>query len=684
MHVTRLCLYISALVAALVLGAYLFALVANAQTTVAERDLRPDMRRALTSRRRDSAAPARKGGYIPLKSRSDLEARTRAAPDPTGHRARPTARAAPRRTSVNPLAALTKPIRAGTTLSRVLHTSQLSLTTAAGTNEQLADQTGDLIADERTRFDARGGSFDITVGRSGARYEVYSAIDDRGTSNTSDDVPVGALVAALDTNGDYVRDSSSTFDLERDFRLPSAVAVVSGISKAGREFVVVSSSGYFNSTDPNDPDNEPSAGVVLLVRDSATGGFDGLRSRELIRVGSNQLNNANALALLPGNDLLIADFDSNELRVVRDTDNDGVPDTLDPTPYFSYRFSDDAPLDIAANSRGVVFSHSFGNDAVLLALDDTNGDGRADLAEVVVEGLSLDNNLILHGLSVDRVGSVYVIEDAAGAADTKESGGNGGPPRVSAFPDPSLNGFLSDGVIYTAADNPDSQALSGLSFGIDPLLAAVNRLTLVNSASLRGPATFDGLASVLGTGLTLGARGASASEASARGVRVSVEGRSVPVLSFSDTQINIYIPGITSPGIRSVVVSINGLTTAADDASVAPANPGVFTRSQNGAGEAIALLVSGNRYTSSPFPARMDGQPSIIALFGTGWRHSLPVTVNIGGSSAAVQYAGPAGGFPGLDQINVAIPDGVSDGAVVTVTAANGFQSRGDVMVSLR
>src|SRR6185295_19209979 len=118
-------------------------------------------------------------------------------------------------------------------------------------------------------------------------------------------------------------------------------------------------------------------------RDPSTNGFDNARSRSLVRVGSNELNNANALALLPNNDLLIADFDSNELRIVRDTDADGIPDWLDPVPYYRYQYWNDAPLDIASNSRGVVFSHSAGNDTVMLALYDDNRNGYAEREEVV-------------------------------------------------------------------------------------------------------------------------------------------------------------------------------------------------------------------------------------------------------------------------------------------------------------
>jgi hypothetical protein len=138
---------------------------------------------------------------------------------------------------------------------------------------------------------------------------------------------------------------------------------------------------------------------------------------------------------MPNNDLLIADFESDELRIVRDTNKDGMPDTLDDTPYYSYQFSDDAPLDIAVNARGVVFSHSEGNDTLLLAIYDDNGDGRADHDEVAVEGLSIDNNLFLHGMTTDSNGTIYLIEDATSKFDG--AGGNLDTARIDAFRDPA-------------------------------------------------------------------------------------------------------------------------------------------------------------------------------------------------------------------------------------------------------
>ena len=659
---------------------------------------RPDRRRALASRAGTSAAaPERPGAYKrqseragstsptrPRASANRAQRRRPARPAPPARTSQEGAKASTPSTSPATLPKVSLAISPGTPLSRVLHVSQLSLVSDAGTHEEFVDRDGDLVADERATFDAGGGSYDIALGRTGARYEVFTAIDDRGTATTSDDVSTGVLVLALDTNGDYVRDASATYDLGRDFGLPSAVAVVAGTSRAGREFVVVSSSGYYNDADPNDPNNEPSPGVVLLVRDPSTGGFDATRSRALVPVGGNRLFNANGLALLPGGHLLVADFASNELRVVRDTNDDGVPDALDARPFYSFPFDTDAPLDVAANSRGVVFTHSAGNDTYMLALYDTNGDGYADADEVCVEGLSIDNNLVLHGLTVARDGTVYVIQDSTGESDLPADGGNGGIPHVYAFPDPALNGLLRDGAAFVLADDEFSQAYSGLSFGVETALPPVARLGVTNSASLQGDAPSGGLATVTGAGLTRGFSGRTQAEAAARNIRVTVEGVAAPVLSFEDTKVHIHVPQSLGTGVASFVVSVAGIVTAADDATITNANPGLFTVPQTGAGEAVALLVSGSLYTRAPFPARFDNGPSEVALFGTGWRNSLPVSVQVGGRPARVNYAGPSGGFPGLDQLNVVIPDGVTGAAPVIVTAAGGATSRGGVFITVQ
>jgi hypothetical protein len=431
------------LVGGAILGAYGFGVRGHAQSTNPE--IRPDIKRALsaTSRRGKNI---RANSYRPARSVEQKSLRPRT--NSTGSAMR--SAQIQRSNEVLP----SGPIGGGTLLSKVLHTSQLSLTSTAGTDEQFVDKNNDLVADDRTTLDSTGGSFDIAVGKSGTRYEVFSA--------TLNNTLIGVLVTANDINGDFVADSTATYDLHRDFNLPSAAAVVTGNAIDGREFVIVSSSGYFNSANPNDPNNEPSPGIVLLVRDPNTSGFDAAQSKTLVTVGDNKLFNANGLALMPNNDLLIADFASDELRVIRDTNGDRIPDTLDTTPYYSYQFSDDAPIDVAVNSLGVVFSHSEGNDTLLLAIYDDNHDGRADHDEVAVEGLSIDNNLFLHGLTTDSNGTVYIIEDATASHDG--SGGNQGTARIDAFRDPLQNGVLENGKLFFQADT-NNLALSGLGFG---------------------------------------------------------------------------------------------------------------------------------------------------------------------------------------------------------------------------
>jgi hypothetical protein len=117
---------------------------------------------------------------------------------------------------------------------------------------------------------------------------------------------------------------------------------------------------------------------------------------------------------------------------------------------------------VAVNPQGVVFSHSEGNDTLLLAIYDDDHDGRADHDEVAIEGLSIDNNLFLHGLTIDRNGTVYLIEDATASSDG--AGGNLGKARVDAFLDPHQDGFLENGKLFLSADT-DNLGLSGLGFG---------------------------------------------------------------------------------------------------------------------------------------------------------------------------------------------------------------------------
>ncbi len=192
------------LVAWLFTYALLVASSISAQTI--DPDLRPDLRRALAAEAQGAGGKGRVNGYFPAQAVALKTTRPKSSSSIRSNGSLSLSTSHPS-TAVNMPA--TTSISPGTPLTQILHTSQLSLSSSAGTDEQFVDRNGDLIADERTTFDSVGGSFDIAVGRSGARYEVYSA--------TLNNTAVGVLVVALDTNGDYQIDSSSTRELRTDF-----------------------------------------------------------------------------------------------------------------------------------------------------------------------------------------------------------------------------------------------------------------------------------------------------------------------------------------------------------------------------------------------------------------------------------------------------------------------------------
>jgi uncharacterized protein (TIGR03437 family) len=61
--------------------------------------------------------------------------------------------------------------------------------------------------------------------------------------------------------------------------------------------------------------------------------------------------------------------------------------------------------------------------------------------------------------------------------------------------------------------------------------------------------------------------------------------------------------------------------------------------------------------------------PVYLSLYGTGIRgRTSNASATIGGIGATVQYAGPAPGYAGLDQVNVALPPALNGSGTVNVT----------------
>jgi uncharacterized protein (TIGR03437 family) len=152
--------------------------------------------------------------------------------------------------------------------------------------------------------------------------------------------------------------------------------------------------------------------------------------------------------------------------------------------------------------------------------------------------------------------------------------------------------------------------------------------------------------------------------------------RPASLFYVSPTQINYQLPAGTATGVATVTITSGNGTSSRGTIQVSPVAPGLFSADSSGSGLAAAYLVrvrngqqtneamarfdaTQNKIVAVPIDLGPEGDLVVLVLYGTGIRNRTSlsaVTATIGGVSALVQYASVAGGFVGLDQVNVVIP----------------------------
>jgi uncharacterized protein (TIGR03437 family) len=186
---------------------------------------------------------------------------------------------------------------------------------------------------------------------------------------------------------------------------------------------------------------------------------------------------------------------------------------------------------------------------------------------------------------------------------------------------------------------------------------------------------------------------------SAGGVRVLFDGIPAPVVYASAAQCSAVVPYLAgSAATTHVQVEYQGVRSDPVEVAMTPTAPGLFTTDASGKGQGAILNEDGTPNSASA-PARAG---SVVVLWGTGEgvtdppgvdgrpavdvlpRPVAPVTVQIGGVAAVVEYAGAApGNMPGVFQINARVPASVSGAAAVRVTIG-GRASQDGVTVAVR
>ncbi len=216
--------------------------------------------------------------------------------------------------------------------------------------------------------------------------------------------------------------------------------------------------------------------------------------------------------------------------------------------------------------------------------------------------------------------------------------------------------------VNVAASPIVSAVTNAASFQAGPVAPAE---ILVLFGSDLGPATLVSTGSPLGGSLA--------------GASVLFDGAPGTMLYTSEQQLAVIAPvGLAGRASTQIQVQYQGLLSPAVDVRVVDANPAIFTTNQSGQG---AIVNQDGTPNSANSPAASG---SVVQIFATGGGQTTPATVDgipssgaapllspvsveIDGMPAVVQYKGAAPGLAGLDQINVQIPAGVRTGVPVPV-----------------
>ena len=238
---------------------------------------------------------------------------------------------------------------------------------------------------------------------------------------------------------------------------------------------------------------------------------------------------------------------------------------------------------------------------------------------------------------------------------------------------------------------------------------------VLNGASfIKGQAVGPGsLVSIFGSELAAGLSQADSVPLSDRldGVSVTFNGISAPLLFVSPGQINAQLPWTSLPAGSSsvtgnVVVTRSGVNSTPQNVSIATFAPGVFSIPP-GVGYAIAINNSDGSLAApvgaiQGFPTRPAHPGDFIIVYATGLGPVTPPvvdghdsmdqlrntvtkpTVLIGGVAAEVAFSGLTPQFPGVNQLNVRVPNVPAGDKIPIQIEIGGIRTTDQVIMAIQ
>jgi len=170
--------------------------------------------------------------------------------------------------------------------------------------------------------------------------------------------------------------------------------------------------------------------------------------------------------------------------------------------------------------------------------------------------------------------------------------------------------------------------------------------------------------------------------------QVFVNGNAVPLYFVSLNQINAVMPDDASGLVKLTVQNSAGKHSI--NVLIAPAVPEILTQDGSGAGPASARKAIDESVVTADNPLHagdylvlfLSGLGATTQMNGYDYANQQP-TVTIGGLDCPVSFAGRAPGYPGLDQINCAVPAGIppSSSSPIYVTSGGRVSNTAAVAV---
>ena len=265
------------------------------------------------------------------------------------------------------------------------------------------------------------------------------------------------------------------------------------------------------------------------------------------------------------------------------------------------------------------------------------------------------NNVPYAGIALSTAGS-GTVEPASAVTDSRGEAAFRWTPGPGSVLDLHIQiaGFPASRVTATALGQP-----------FIPENAAVN------AASFRPGLPIGGIGSIFGANMTGGIAAAAASLPLAEtlgGVRLLIDGRPAPLYYVSDRQINFIVPARGAGSASLEVVSGNRRVAVPHAVPMRDFDPGIFF---SGDSEG-AILHAGTGQTTLQRPAAAG---DVLEIYSTGLgpvvnssafaglqETVVTPTVLIGGLPATVRFSGLSPAYPGLYQVNAAVPAGLAAG----------------------